>query len=299
MNLLPLILPFCLLRCFTSHGLEPATEIDLTTTAPEEKVSVAEEILVVDASPPDTPKFNPAGPKSPTPTPRKDPPLKPGQHQVLAESTWTNSTGDGKDESWRYLLYLPKGYEQESAEPWPLLFYLHGRSLRGRDLQKLKRYGPPSFLDRRSDFPFVTVSPQLPDGSWPSGSLVKLVDEVTKKYNVDPNRVYLAGVSLGGGGAWYLAAADPDRFAALVPVCGYAGTSISSRLSNLPIWAFHGAKDEIVPLEPHQKLVDAVNAAGGNAKLTIYPEGTHGNIIVPTFKNQEMYQWLLKQRRKP
>ncbi|MEO0446247.1 MAG: LysM peptidoglycan-binding domain-containing protein [Verrucomicrobiota bacterium] len=198
--------------------------------------------------------------------------------------------------SWRYLLHLPSSYAG-SRETWPLLFYLHGRSIRGNDLSLLKRYGPPMFLDKEPDFPFVVVSPQLPDRSWPSGSLLELLDEVQATYRIDPQRVYLTGVSLGGGGSWYLAASDPQRFAALVPLCGYAGTSIAPKLTRLPIWAFHGEMDEITPLEPHLQLVNAVKATGSKlAHLTIIPDGTHGDIIVPTYKRQDLWDWLLSQR---
>ncbi len=199
-------------------------------------------------------------------------------------------------ETWRYLLHLPKDYEQ-SRETWPLLIFLHGRSIRGDNLQQVKRYGPPSFLDRRPAFPFVVVSPQLPDGSWPASSLLKLLDEIEATYRIDPNRIYLTGVSLGGGGAWYLAAADASRFAAFAPVCGYSGLSTAKHLTELPIWGFHGSADELTPLSQHQKLVEAVNAKGGNAKLTVIPGGSHGSIIVPVYKQEELYDWFLANER--
>ncbi len=203
---------------------------------------------------------------------------------------------DVQPEPWRYLLHLPKGYE-DSDKKWPLMFYLHGRSARGNDFSRVRRYGPPSFLDKKPGFPFIAVSPQLPAGSWPYRSLLELIDELTELYRIDENRIYLTGVSLGGGGAWYLAATNPDRFAAMVPLCGYGGVSLAKKLTNLPIWAFHGAEDAITPLEPHQKLVDAVNQQGGNATMTVIPGGNHGNIIVPVYKKQELYDWLLKQER--
>lgn len=178
-----------------------------------------------------------------------------------------------------------------------MILYLHGRSLRGDNLNQVKRYGPPAFLDRKPHFPFVVVSPQLPDHSWPSDSLLKLLDEVTGKYKVDRNRIYLTGVSMGGAGSWYLAAADQKRFAAMAPLCGYGGTSLARQLTDIPIWAFHGKLDKLVPIEPHQKLADAVNKAGGKCRFTVIPDGDHGNIIFPTYRRSDLYQWFLSHSR--
>lgn len=180
-----------------------------------------------------------------------------------------------------------------------MILYLHGRSIRGNDLNMVKRYGPPAFLDKRPDFPFVVVSPQLPEASWPADSLIQLVDEMASKYRVDKDRIYLTGVSMGGGGIWYLAARDQEKFAAMAPICGNCDASMAPRLDNIPIWAFHGAQDKVTPLGPHQRLVDAVIKAGGNAKMTVIPDGTHGNIIYPTYQRQDLYDWFLTHSRAP
>ena len=198
--------------------------------------------------------------------------------------------------TWKFLLHLPSDYSK-SGKPWPMIFYLHGRSLRGNDLNALKRYGPPAFLDRTPDFPFVVVSPQLPENSWPAKSLLSLLDEVTRKYHVDRDRIYLTGVSMGGGGAWYLAAADQNRFAAMAPLCGVGDSSIVPNLTRIPIWAFHGDQDKVTALGPHKRLVEAVQKAGGNAKITVIPDGTHGNIIYPTYQRKDLYDWFLAHTR--
>lgn len=215
------------------------------------------------------------------------------QVAVTAKST---SDKAGKH-PWRYFLYLPEGYDESAGAEWPLLLYLHGSSLRGKDLKKTKRYGPPSFVEKRPGFPFLTVSPQLPSGAWPADALTSFLDELLATYPIDPERVYLAGVSLGAMGAWTFAAAEPDRIAALVPICAHGPASSAAALTEMPIWAFHGAKDYIVPIGPHQKLIEAIKERGGNARLTVYPEGDHGNVIAPTFKNPELLQWILEQKR--
>lgn len=203
----------------------------------------------------------------------------------------------GGEHYWRYLLFRPEGYDDSAEQKWPLLLYLHGRSVRGDDLEKIKRYGPPSFVEKRKDFPFLTVSPQLPDGAWEPDSLSLLLDELLATYRIDPDRVYLSGVSLGAMGAWAFAAAEPARIAALVPICAHGPVSAADVLTKMPIWAFHGAKDKIVSIEPHRQLIEAIQTRGGNARLTVYPDGDHGSVISPTYKNPELIQWLLDQKR--
>jgi len=215
----------------------------------------------------------------------------------LVEVTALSTSDPAGAMPWRYLLYLPELSEIPESG-LPLLIFLHGRSLRGNDLNKLHRYGPPSFLDERTDFPFITVCPQLPDGSWPPAGLNRLLDEVLERYPVDKTRVCLAGVSLGAAGAWEFAGSRPERFAALVTVCAHGPLSLAPKFTQLPIRAFHGAKDDNVPMAPHRALVEAITQAGGDALLKIYPEGDHGNIIVPVFSDEGLYQWMLAQRAK-
>jgi len=221
-------------------------------------------------------------------------PLPAAEPGKLVEVTAAASSDAAGKQPWRYLLYLPR--VERPAAGFPVLIFLHGRSLRGDDLKKLRRYGPPSFLDKRPDFPFVTVCPQLPDGAWPSAGLNRLLDEVLTLYPVDKSRICLAGVSLGAAGAWDFAGSRPERFAALVTVCAHGPLSLAPKLTNIPIRAFHGAKDDIVPPARHQELVKAINQAGGHADFKIFPEGDHGNIIVPIFDDKELYKWLLEQR---
>ncbi len=216
-----------------------------------------------------------------------------GQHPAAARTTDGNTK-----EPWRYLVFLPANY-QTSSEPFPLLLYLHGKSIRGHDLHQVSRYGPPAILNRKPNFPFVLVSPQLPEGAWPEQSLLAFLDEIQACFQIDPARIYLTGTSLGAAGAWNLAAAAPNRFAAMTVIGGYGDISLKKKLLNLPIWAFHGVKDDIVPIQPHRDLVNAINQAGGKARLTEYPEGNHGDIIMPVYQNDEVYAWYLTHKRLP
>jgi predicted peptidase len=198
-----------------------------------------------------------------------------------------------------YLLYLPRGYG-EKEKKWPMILFLHGAGERGDDLAKVKAHGPAKIVEAGKDLPFIVVSPQCPAKQWWPAKvevLMGLLDEIEEKYDVDPQRFYLTGLSMGGYGSWSLAAMYPDRFAAVVPICGGGMPYLGRNFKNLPVWAFHGAKDEVVPLQRSQEMVDAINAAGGNAKLTVYPDAGHDS-WTETYDNPELYEWFLRHRRK-
>jgi predicted peptidase len=195
-----------------------------------------------------------------------------------------------------YLLYLPKDFEKKDS--WPLVLFLHGAGERGDNLDLVKKHGPPKLVEQGKEFPFVLVSPQCPEHKWwEPVSLSALLDETVEKYKIDKDRIYITGLSMGGFGTWSLAAHSPKRFAALVPICG-GGEPIAARiLPHVPAWVFHGAKDPVVPLSRSQAMVDAMKQAGGEVKFTIYPEAGH-DAWTETYANPEVYEWLLKQKRK-
>ena len=205
-----------------------------------------------------------------------------------------------------YLLFLPKDYNARSTNRWPLMLFLHGAGERGSDLKKVAVHGPPKVVKSRPDFPFIVVSPQCPtDETWSDEVLLGLLDEVIKKHKVDTNRVYLTGLSMGGYGTWSLGLKYPERFAAIAPICG-GGERIhvllSSRkkaaaLKSLGVWAFHGAKDNVVPPEESERMVDALKKAGvREVELTVYPEAQHDS-WTETYGNEKLYEWFLKHRR--
>lgn len=194
-----------------------------------------------------------------------------------------------------YLLFLPKDYEQKDS--WPLLLFLHGAGERGSDLELVKTHGPPKIVESQPDFPFIVVSPQCPkDEWWEPFALLALLDDVSRKYKVDPDRVSVTGLSMGGFGTWALAARAPNRFAAIVPICGGGERFQARRLRDIPVWVFHGAKDEGVPLDRSEEMVEAVRRAGGDARFTVYPNAAHDS-WTETYNNPELYEWLLKQKR--
>ena len=165
-------------------------------------------------------------------------------------------------------------------------------------MEKVKTLGPPKIVESRPDFPFILVSPQNPDRSgWNPDKLNALLDSVLATYHVDPDRVYLTGASMGGNGAWALAAAHPEKFAAVVPVSSSGNPAEAPKLARLPIWAFNRAGDPVVHLERARATVEAVRAAGGNVKFTVYPGATH-DAWSETYDNPELYRWLLEQKRR-
>ena len=204
-----------------------------------------------------------------------------------------------------YLLFLPADYDADRAAGWPLMLFLHGAGERGSDLSRVKIHGPSKRFDTDPNFPFVLVSPQCPEGEvWNASTLSGLLDSVIEKHNIDENRVYLTGLSMGGYGTWSLGMAHPERFAAIAPICGggerlsvlLASRTKKEVLQNLPVWAFHGAKDRVVPLEESERMVDALKWVGvKQVKLTVYPEIGH-DAWVETYDNPEFYEWLLEQK---
>jgi len=194
-----------------------------------------------------------------------------------------------------YLLYLPQEYE--SKESWPLLLFLHGAGERGDDLELVKKHGPPKLIAAGKQFPFIVVSPQCPkDRWWEPIELVALLDEIESKYKVDPDRISVTGLSMGGFGSWRLASYAPERLAAIVPICGGGETYWARRFAHLPVWVFHGAKDKGVPLERSEEMVEALKEKGGHPRFTIYPEAEHDS-WTETYNNPKLYEWLLEQKR--
>jgi predicted peptidase len=194
-----------------------------------------------------------------------------------------------------YLLYLPENYEQEGS--WPLLLFLHGSGERGTDLQLVKKHGPPKLIEAGKQFAFIVVSPQCPKGQWwQPVELTALLDEIVEKYKVDQDRIYVTGLSMGGFGTWSLAAYAPNRLAAIAPICGGGETYWTQQFSHLPVWVFHGAQDNGVPLQRSEEMVESLKRHGGNVKLTVYPDAGHDSWTA-TYDNPEFYEWLLEQKR--
>jgi predicted peptidase len=204
----------------------------------------------------------------------------------------------------RYLLHLPDGYAAHPRKKWPLILFLHGTGERGDDLKLVRKHGIPKIVENRADFPFICASPQCPDIShWTmeTDALNALLDDLLAAYRVDRHRVYLTGLSMGGDGTWRLAWEHPERFAAIAPICGGLWSGITPGkaarvLKEVPAWAFHGARDQAVPLAESKRIVKALETQGTEVRLTVYPEAGHDS-WTETYSNPKLYKWLLAHRK--
>lgn len=197
----------------------------------------------------------------------------------------------------QYLLYLPDGYASDTAKKWPLMIFLHGSGEAGTDLNNVKMHGPPKLIEAGKKFPFIVVSPQAPPRTgWQVEMLKGMLDDLKKKYKVDNDRVYLTGLSMGGFGTWSFAEKFSADLAAIAPICGGGDATKAWTLRHLPVWCFHGAKDDVVPPAASQKMIDSLKKYNSNVKFTLYPDANH-NSWDTTYNNEELYTWLLAQKK--
>ncbi len=214
------------------------------------------------------------------------------------------------EQTYAYSVYLPPEYSEERA--WPVILFLHGSGERGSDGLLQTEIGIGRAIRRdRMRCPAIVVMPQCRKEQRWRGEMLEMalrcVEETSREYRCDPRRVYLTGLSMGGAGAWTLASRMPDAFAAVVPICGYYGPFESSaseqelaqagkNWSKLPIWCYHGVKDEAVPVERTREIVASIKAAGGEVKYDEIAEGTH-NVWDRAYNNAALWKWLFSRRR--
>lgn len=259
---------------------------------------------------PETPRASPETPRSSADRDRGEVASSGILERTPREPSWPDSVGrllprrlDDPDRVTieNYFLYLPPGIETGDRE-WPVLIYLHGRSLRGDDLDLVTRYGIPSLLARGRHLPFIVLAPQLPDGQhWVDADRAwKLLEEaVLDRYAVDEDRIYLTGFSMGGGGAWRFAARHADRLAAAVPISASTpppSEAWTDALSDLPMLVYHGDEDPLAPYEPAVAMVEHLREAGQEIDL-ITLEGEGHGIVQDVYRDPQLYVWLLAHER--
>lgn len=204
------------------------------------------------------------------------------------------STSDGAQVE--YLLYRPATGESNDAK-YPLIFFLHGRGESFGELSLVAKWGPPMMAARGDQLPYVVVSPQCPrDDSWSSDvqqqRLDELLEHILKTQPVNPQQIYLTGLSMGGYGSWKMAARHPEKFAAVVPICGGGNPEDAGILKDLPIWVFHGDQDRAVPYAKSVEMVEAIRAAGGKSIRFTSLEHIGHNCWSAAYETPELYQWL-------
>lgn len=195
-------------------------------------------------------------------------------------------------EDMNYWLYRPAG-----DAPPPVMLFLHGSGERGTDADLVLKHGLPRLIHEGKDFPFLVVSPQCPSDVWwhdVADTVMALFDHALASETVDSKRIYLTGLSMGGGGTWYIGAHHPTLFAAAVPVCGTMPPGFPDAvcaMKDVPVWAFHGAKDETVPAQNSYVISEKLRECGGSARLSIYPEADH-NVWDQVYDDPMVYDWL-------
>lgn len=199
-----------------------------------------------------------------------------------------------------YLLYLPKDYD--SAKKSPLILFLHGRGESYGPLSLVAKWGPPRFAARGDELPYVLVSPQCPrNDSWSKPTqqkrLMELLDYILKTYSIDEEHICLTGLSMGGFGSWRLAADHPQRFSAVVPVCGGGDPADAENLKDLPIWVFHGGADRAVPFQRSVDMVEAIKKAGGGKIRFTSLEHIGHNCWSAAYATPELFDWIGRQTR--
>jgi predicted peptidase len=198
-----------------------------------------------------------------------------------------------------FLLYLPEDYTEQDSVDFPLLMFLHGGGESGDDIEMIKTHGPPRMIKEGKNFPFILLAPQNPYERkfWNAHALISLLDSIIVSYKVDTNRIYLSGMSRGGLGTWSTAMQYPNKFAAIAPICGASLTPYARWIKHLPIWIFHGALDNTIPVKESIRIADYLNELGANVKLTIYNDVEH-NSWDNAYSDPELYEWLLSHSKK-
>jgi predicted peptidase len=206
-----------------------------------------------------------------------------------------------------YRLLRPKDVKEN--QKYPLVVFLHGMGERGNDNIINLKYITTPFLNEknRNDFPCFLVVPQCPASekwtytNWydepkePISTVVNLIDSLSALPFIDSTRIYITGLSMGGYGTWYLITRYPDKFAAAIPICGGGDWSQVTNFKHVPIWAFHGGHDEVVPADQTRMMINALKKAGGKPKYTEYKKAGHDS-WTQAFKEPDLLPWLFKQR---
>jgi predicted peptidase len=200
-----------------------------------------------------------------------------------------------------YVVFVPKDYD--GKKEYPVILFLHGSGETKGGKQTPVQVGiGPAIKKREKDFPFIVVIPQSEKRTWKADSddakrALAILDEVAKEYKVDSKRQILTGLSMGGYGTWSIAAAHPNRWAAIVPICGGGDPKDAEKIKAIPTWGFVGDKDSDRIVKGMKDMMDALKTAGAEPKYTVYP-GVGHNSWDNAYGTDELYKWLLEQKKK-
>lgn len=201
----------------------------------------------------------------------------------------------------KYVVFVPHDYKGD--KDYPVILFLHGSGETGTDGEKQVKVGlAKAIRANEKSFPFIVVFPQSQKRTWKADSddgkrAMAILDSVMKEYKIDANRQYLTGLSMGGFGTWSHAAAFPDRWAAIAPICGGGDVPSAAKFKHLPCWNFHGDKDTAVKVDRSREMIAALKKAGGDPRYTEYP-GVGHNSWDAAYATPELYTWMLMHSRK-
>lgn len=201
----------------------------------------------------------------------------------------------------KYVVFVPHDYN--AGKEYPVILFLHGSGETGTDGEKQAKVGiATAICKQEKTFPFVVVMPQSQKRTWRADSddakrALAILDAEVKSLKLDAKRVYLTGLSMGGFGTWSLAAAHPERWAAIAPVCGGGDPKAADKIKDLPCWNFHGDADKAVKVDLSRTMIDALKTAGGTPRYTEYP-GVGHNSWDAAYGTAELYTWMLSHQRK-
>ena len=198
--------------------------------------------------------------------------------------------------SLNYLRYLPPAYET-SDEAFPRVSFLLGSGERGTDPELVARHGWPRYANEGTEYPFILVSPQLPEDCHWCGQINTLngfLDHLLSTLRADLKRVYITGLSDGGTGVWVWGMNNASRFAAMIPVCGAGILWGGFEMVRTPVWAFHGDMDGAIHCSESTRMVNQINDCGGNARVTVYPGVGHDS-WVGAYTDPALIEWMLEQ----
>lgn len=227
--------------------------------------------------------------------------------QAMADEGWGFQDREFKDPDGKmakWAVFVPKEAQKPQAgQKFPLILFLHGSGETGTDGKRPSQVGlGPAVKKRQDTFPAFVLFPQSQKRSWQAkrpdaDRALAILDQFLKDNPVDPDRVYLTGLSMGGYGTFSLAAAEPKRWAAIVPVCGGGKSADAETFKHIPCWCFHGDKDAAVPVNRSREMIAALKKAGVEPKYTEYP-GVDHNSWDRAYATPELYDWLFAQKRK-
>lgn len=218
---------------------------------------------------------------------------------VAFSLVWQHAQGQLKavksKKGYDYWVRLPD--QQTGNDTLPVVIFLHGRSLSGHDLNRVKRYGVLRAIERGKDINAIVIAPQTANG-WNPDKVIEVLDQVIADYPADPNRIYICGMSMGGYGTMDVAGKYPQRIAAAVAICGGGTTSYACNLTQVPLWLQHGSADRAVPPSESKKIYQAIKkcSPGADATLTIIPGGTHGS-VERLFHGDKIYEFMFRHRK--